>query len=695
MSADSTTPKGTRATLTVRIDDGQTDPVQGTVVVEVTASTRPLATANDDTVAEAHQGSTVSVPVLDNDFNPFPDKPLKVVAAVTETGSGFAEVVGNHVEVSPAETFVGTMVVRYRIQDATGDVDREVEGRIVLTVQGRPEAPGTPSVSSVQDRTVVLSWTPPADNGAAITGYTVSSTHGDYQKHCAATTCTLDGLTNNVEYNFTVIATNRVGDSDPSAPSETARPDARPDTPAPPTLAFADRSLNVAWVTPTTPGSPVESFTLEISPAPPSGIAQKTGVTGNSLVWDGLENGVAYQVRVQAHNRAPDPSSWSGWSATEVPARAPEPPAAPSVARLQPVGDQAQLQVSWQQPATNGADIAGYELQVLQGGSVVRSIPNIPAGQLSQAVSLTTSTTDYTFRVRASNKAGWSAWGATSAPRRAFGQPGAPSAVSAAPGDRRLTVSYSPAPGNGASGGELGYEYSLNGGGWTALPGNNVITGLNNGTSYRVALRAYTALDGVRYDGQASAQSAAQIPYGPVGNPGASASRSGRDITFGWSAPAENGRAITQVQIRIDGGGWQNVANSGSRTDTLRLQHDALDRRARTGCRGPVERRAIGVGDDRRPAAATCLGDSRWLGSGAAQLQHVVVRVLLREHAGLPGGHLPRLLRERSDGEFAGGAQRSLPANGSTQLGCYYGKPNTQVWVRIEGWGESEHTTWH
>src|SRR3546814_9377879 len=97
----------------------------------------------------------------------------------------------------------------------------------------------------------------------------------------------------------------------PSAPSETARPDARPDTPQPPTLRFGDRSLNVAWVTPSTPGSPVESFTLEISPAPPSGVTQKTA-TGNSLVWDGLENGTAYQVRVQAHNRAPEPSSWSG-----------------------------------------------------------------------------------------------------------------------------------------------------------------------------------------------------------------------------------------------------------------------------------------------------------------------------------------------------------------------------------------------
>ncbi|GAA1978490.1 Ig-like domain-containing protein [Microbacterium pumilum] len=694
VSADAGTPKGTRATLTVRIDDGETEPVQGTVVVTVTASTRPLPTANDDTVAEAAQGTTVSVPVLANDFNPFPDEPLKVVAAVTETGSGFAEVVGDTVEVSPAETFVGTMVVRYRIQDATADVDREVEGRIVVTVQGRPEAPGTPSVSSVQDRTVVLSWTPPADNGAAITGYTVSSTRGDYQKQCPATTCTLDGLTNNVEYNFTVVATNRVGESDPSRPSETARPDARPDTPAPPTLTFGDRSLNVAWVTPTTPGSPVESFTLEISPAPPSGIGQKTGVTGNSMVWDGLENGVAYQVRVRAHNRAPDPSSWSGWSATEIPARAPDPVGAPSVARLQPVGDQAQLQVSWQQPATNGADIAGYELQVLQGGSVVRTIPNIPAGQLSQAVSLTTSTVDYTFRVRASNKAGWGEWGATSAPRRAFGQPGAPSAVSAQPGDRSLTVSYSPAAGNGATGGELRYEYSLNGGGWTALPGNNVLTGLNNGTTYQVTLRAYTALDGVRYDGPPSAPSAAQIPYGPVGNPGASASRSGRDITFSWSPPAPNGRAITQVQIRLDSGGWQNVANSGSVTNTYAYSTThTIDVRAQDAAgqwSGVVSASARTV-DPPQPRAWVTPGSSA-VGQDNCSTSSCAYFVLNTQD--FPAGTYRVYCASGPDGEFAGGAQRSIPANGSVQLGCYYGKPGTQVWVRIAGWGESEHTTW-
>ena len=42
----------------------------------------------------------------------------------------------------------------------------------------------------------------------------------------------------------------------------------------------------------------------------------------------------------------------------------------------------------------------------------------VAAGQTSQNVVVETSTTNYTFDVRAENKAGWGAYSATSAPRR-------------------------------------------------------------------------------------------------------------------------------------------------------------------------------------------------------------------------------------------------------------------------------------
>jgi hypothetical protein len=568
VSASSDVEKGTVASLTIRVTDGTTEPIEGTVQVTVTASTRPLPAANTDTVSEADQGRSITVPVLANDFNPFPETPLTLLSAVTESGSGGATVKGDDVVVTPAADFVGTMVVRYRIQDATKDAERESNGQIVVTVQGVPAAPGTPTITSVQDRTVVISYGAPSNNGAEITKYTVKAVKGgSYSKECRSTTCTLDGLTNNVEYSFQVTATNRVGEGDPSPTSEVARPDARPDTPLPPTLVFGDRSLSVSWKTPSTPGSPVENYTLEISPAPPSGITQKQ-VTGNSLVWEGLENGSNYQVRVQAHNKAPEPSAWSTWSAKEVPAGPPLKPAAPTTAEIQGVGDQAQMQVSWVPPGTNGDKLDALELQVWEGGTLVRTIT--PAADAkTQAVTVPTSETPYTYRIRAHNKAGWGEYSDASAPRRGVNRPGAPSGVTATPtgADGQLRVTYTPGSRNGASASEIVYQYSLNGGGsWANLPGDNVITGLSNGTDYNVTVRALATVSGTSYPG-APSNVATGNPYGPLKPPRATATGNSTTVTLGWDGGVSaNGRAITKVEISIDGGAYQPAATSGAQT---------------------------------------------------------------------------------------------------------------------------------
>nr|BFF19065.1 hypothetical protein GCM10025730_25860 [Promicromonospora thailandica] len=161
-------------------------------------------------MTDAHQGEETPVDVLANDANPFPEEPLTVVGAAVETGQGYAEPSGSGVVVTPAETFVGTMVVRYRVADATDDPDREVEGTVRLTVLGRPDAPRAPRVEEVRSGTVVLSWDAPSDNGAEITGYTARTGQGG-STDCPSTTCTVTGLKNDVVYNFTVTATNEVG----------------------------------------------------------------------------------------------------------------------------------------------------------------------------------------------------------------------------------------------------------------------------------------------------------------------------------------------------------------------------------------------------------------------------------------------------------------------------------------------------
>lgn len=697
VEAASNAKKGTAQTLTIRISDGETEPIEGTIVVNVAASTRALATANTDTIKEADQGETITVPVLANDFNPFPDTPLKLVSAAPETGAGSASVSGDQVEVTPSADFVGTMVVRYTIEDATEDSDRHVDGRIVLTVQGVPEAPGRPQVTSVQDRTVVVSFSAPSNNGAEITHYTVSSTSGSaYSKQCDTTTCTLDGLTNNVEYTFEVVATNRVGDSEPSGASGVARPDARPDTPVAPTLVFGDKSLKVAWHTPTTPGSPVESFNLQISPAPPSGVTEKTGVTGNSLTWEGLENGTSYQVRVQAVNRAPEPSTWSGWSLAEVPAGPPAQPGPPTTAELSPVGSQAQMQVSWNAPNNNGDAIDGYQLQVLRGGSTVQTIP-VSAGQTSQAVVVDTSEAGYTYIVRAENKAGWGQWSTPSAERRAAIRPDAPTTPTLLAHDRSIEITSSYALNadqrNGAREAEISYQYSLNNGGWQTLSGNT-IGGLNNGSAYSLRIRALSNTGTGSYTGAESASSNSVTPYGVPPQPNANATNNGTTITLSWSNNGDNGAAIDDTQIRIRNsagswGAWESVAASGSRiVGNGYSQNWAIDVKVHNAAGwSPNVSWDATTNPPPQPRVWVTQGSSAGSGCVNGCRQFVV------NWENLSIGTHQVHCYASSDGRI-GSATYNINFNGSgsQELSCYKGRDGVDVWVDILNWGGSVDT---
>jgi len=104
-----------------------------------------------------------------------------------------------------------------------------------LTYAGGATAPGAPTgaTASAGNASATVTWTAPASNGgAAITGYTVTSIPGG--QTCVWTagplTCNVAGLTNGTPHTFTVTATNSVGTSVPSAPSNSVTPSAPPAT---------------------------------------------------------------------------------------------------------------------------------------------------------------------------------------------------------------------------------------------------------------------------------------------------------------------------------------------------------------------------------------------------------------------------------------------------------------------------------
>ncbi|WP_456825481.1 Ig-like domain-containing protein [Cellulomonas sp. P5_E12] len=546
IAADETTPKGRTDKLELRIGYGRTGSLPATIDLRVIASTRRTAVVNDRVIENGVEGQQTTVSVLDDAFNPFPDSPLTVVGATVETpGAGTASATTSTVSVRPAAGFIGQMVTRFRVRDVTGDPDREVEGRITVTVRGKPATPTAPRIGEVRDRTVVLSWDAPDNRGAPITGYRVVANPGNIVRSCASTTCTIDNLTNDTEYTFTVAAQNDVDWSEQSPPSATARPDAVPNQPSPPVLAFGDGSVRATWDPPVSSGSPVTSYTLEISPAPVTGPASVTSTT-TSYTFPGLKNGTAYTVRVRAQNRAPEPSAWSDSSQPEVPAGVPAAPTDLVAQRVNtPLGGQ--INVSWAEPNGNGDRVAGYEL-VISNGPNGRTVA-LDAASTGYAFTDAANGPAYRFQVRARNKApGWSAPTVTEA--STYGLPSAPTSVSASAdaGQGRIQVRWSGADGNGTS--IRSYVVKLPDGSERDVGGSTSFTDTNlrGGSTYAYQVR--TVNDAGSSEWSAVASAVATTP--PDAPP----------VSLAVTANGNGGRptqiTITRGNVGNDGGG-QNL----------------------------------------------------------------------------------------------------------------------------------------
>jgi hypothetical protein len=85
----------------------------------------------------------------------------------------------------------------------------------------------------------IVTFDAPLDNGgAAIAGYTVTSTPDSITATGASSPIIVTGLTNDVDYTFTVHATNINGDGPESTPSNAVMPGLPPD--APTNIVFVD-----------------------------------------------------------------------------------------------------------------------------------------------------------------------------------------------------------------------------------------------------------------------------------------------------------------------------------------------------------------------------------------------------------------------------------------------------------------------
>ncbi len=98
---------------------------------------------------------------------------------------------------------------------------------IATKTPGAPTVPDAPTIGTATagNTEAIVTFSAPADNGgSAITSYTATSSPGGFTSSGASSPLTVTGLTNGVEYTFTVTATNAIGTSVPSSASNAITP---------------------------------------------------------------------------------------------------------------------------------------------------------------------------------------------------------------------------------------------------------------------------------------------------------------------------------------------------------------------------------------------------------------------------------------------------------------------------------------
>ena len=254
--------------------------------------------------------------------------------------------------------------------------------------------PGSPTslVVTPGNTQVSVSFTAPASNGGnTITGYTVTSFPGGFTSTGTTSPRVVAGLTNGTLYNFTVFATNAMGNSAPSSPSADAVPCTIPSAPTSPVATVGNAQASVAFVSPASNGGGViTSYTVTSSPGGLFATASSSPIVVSSLI-----NGTPYTFTVLATNAAGN-SVASTATSSVTPFTIPSAPTS-----LVATAGNAQASVSFTTPGSSGgSSISSYTITSTPGNFTATgtSSPIVVGGLTNGTV--------YSFTAVATNAAG-------------------------------------------------------------------------------------------------------------------------------------------------------------------------------------------------------------------------------------------------------------------------------------------------
>ena len=539
VSADAEAPKGQAGQLTIEVTDQQGASASASVPVNVIASSKPLVQTSPGEIS-LKAGESKTVDVSEYATNPLADQgPLTIMGDPATSAGGSATASGSTMTIQADAGFNGSFTVTYRVQDATKDVEREVQGTITATVLDKPGAPTGASAVSNSAGTALVSWRTGTTGGSPITSFTVTDhTQGDSKSCGAVAECLFDGRTNGTEHTFSVTATNEVGESDPSNKTSVLI-DAKPETPGAPTVKPGDGSITVSWAAPVNTGSDLEGYDVELSP----GGVQQAGANETSKTISGLTNGHEYMVRVRARNKNYT-SEWSSFSQGVTPYGAPEAPTGVSA-----TFSNGTAQVTWNEPSnTNGRNIEQYTVSANGAKPVLVDAPTTSTSfelehseqQVSISVKAVNDTKDP--EAHTSPAATTTVW--------AVGQVNAPTITSpkATGNSKEIAFNIKFEPGNGWSMSDVvDYQWTPDGDHWDSLTrdGNHTVTSsaLTDGVDATLQVKVTVRKSGTDKTSEAVATGGTVSSFGPPTAPTVSCRPGGPGwVDCDWNNAASGGR---------------------------------------------------------------------------------------------------------------------------------------------------------
>ena len=426
-------------------------------------------------------------------------------------------------------------------------------------------------------QSLAVTWARPAsDNQSAVTDYDVryrAGSSGEWMSwthNGTSRLTTITDLTNNTEYEVQVRAINDRGNGFWSASVKATPAPQAPAAPAAPALTSSGTNMTATWSAPSANGADITDYDIQYRPDT-SGAdwidwQASTISTATTATITNLTNGATYEVRVRAQNSVGN-GPWSTVS-THTIGR----PSAPMPPTLKTGNER--LTATWTAASDNGSAITDYHIQYRPNTSGADWI-DWQASTISTATNATiaglTNGTTYQVRVSAQNARGTGPW--STAGSIVVGLPGAPGAPTVVAGDGSLALSWAAAADNGSAifdydvrycsaNCELGDAYWQEHSPLTYRPQTHVtLYELTNGTTYKVRLRAVN-----QHGSSLWSPTVTAVPGVPVAPAAPALTAADHKIIVNWSAPADNGAAISDYDVQYSSNGGTTWAELNANT---------------------------------------------------------------------------------------------------------------------------------